>query len=331
MKDTSHNVLIGKTLTPTVGPTVANIQNGEILILNGLTMAELAAGATVATAPFIYIVQGTENVGRPIWSPPIQGVNVENWSGKSYAAATQQVTHVGNVGSGALAIVAQNETEYQLTIILDNNTQIYQERPNFRRYNYTTDASATQQEIADAFVALINNDAYTNDYITAATVSNAGNYGIQLTGKAPTFTQRLPMDYQVLRFTVTTDLGFATTPVTATTAPNPGKGSFPYVAEMERKTLHNTRGISNHTVFPAPGMFATMYADSATTYDEYIIAAYHRHDSNSIETNASENHLLISLFLPEGASAQRTKIEARLNPWMATAGKGPGGYATVTL
>lgn len=323
-------ILIGKDVaTLTVSPTPATLQAGEIMFVKK-DMTELAAGEDVTDSEYIYMVQGTENLGRPIWSPKITGIHVQNYSGYSYAADVQQVTHVGNVGSGGLAIVVNNSTEYELTLNIDSNTNIYSQRPNFKRFHYTSDATATQAEIAAAFVAQINADPYVSQYITALAVSSGGNSGIRLTGKTPSYTFRLPADYAVLRFSVSTNLGFDTTPVTLSTNPKPGKGTYKQVAEAERKWLGN-RGVTNHLTHPAPGNIVTLYTVPSETYDNYIITCYDQHNSHSIEQTWSQDFHQIHLYLPAGASTLRTYVEAALNPWMATAGPGSAGFAAVTL
>jgi hypothetical protein len=315
--DNSTNILIGKDLARTSsvqaidGAAAAYIANGEILVLDELH-APLTAGDDIGDSPIIYVVQGRGGVNGANglkWSTPIDGRNVVRATALSYAAPVAQVTHIGNVGAGALAIDVLPFTDYKLTIRYTHDDEMYSEQSNKRVFYYTTGASDTQLTIATAFVTAINAEDFYN--ATALVVNNGANYGIRLTGGALDF-ELGTFPYNVMTFDVQLS-GFGVTPVTYTTAANLGSGTYEQIAELEW-FCNGFNGVINRVHFPAPT--GTQDATSGVTYDILAIEYFDSSENYAVSGTKPAKKLLY-IALPVNAS-QTTQVLAQLNPWLAS-------------
>ena len=101
MRHENYKIMIGKNLGRTGGVSLTNCALGEVFAVKP-DMTALAAGETIADAEYIYIAQCTEANTKCRFSAKIKGSDVMKWAGQGFAAAAQQVTHVGNVGAAAL-------------------------------------------------------------------------------------------------------------------------------------------------------------------------------------------------------------------------------------
>jgi hypothetical protein len=312
--DNSTNILIGKDIARTgsiqindIGG-VGYIANGEILVLDELH-APLTAGDDIGDSPIVYVVQGRGGNNGLKWSTPIDGRNVVRATALSYAAPVAQVTHIGNVGAGALAIDVLPFTDYKLTIRYTHDSELYSEQSNKRVFYYTTGAADTQLSIATAFANMINAEEYFN--ATALVVNNGANYGIRLTGQALDF-ELGSFKYNVMTFDVQLS-GFGVTPVTYTTAAQLGSGTYEQVAELEW-FANGFNGVINRVHFPAPT--GTQDAVSGETYDVLALEYFDASETYVVSGTKPAKKLLY-IALPDGAS-QTTQVLAQLNPWLAS-------------
>ena len=315
--DNSTNILIGKNLARTAsvqaidGAGANYIADGEILVLNELH-APLTAGQDITNSPVIYVTQGrggTNGANGLKWSTAIDGRNVIRATALSYVAPAAQVTHIGNVGAGALAIDVLPFTDYKLTIRYTHDDELYSEQSNKRVFYYTTGASDTQLTIATAFASLINSEEFFN--ATALVVNNGANYGIRLTGQPLDF-ELGTFQYNVMTFDIQLS-GFGTTPVTYTTNADRGSGTYEQIAEMEWFT-NGFNGVINRVHFPAPT--GTQDATSGTTYDILAIEYFDSSEAYAISGTKPAKKLLY-IALPVNAS-QATQLLGQLNPWLAS-------------
>lgn len=277
----------------------------------------LAPGESITDVPVIHLEQ--DLASGKLLSPPIEGAFVRSWKGSSNAAATAQVTHVGNIGSGTLDIDANNSTEYILRITLRSDRDVKDVPYSFY---YVSDASATPEEIADAFVSLINNALFVNNddtTITALKVNNGADFGFSLTGgtgSAETY------------FKVTLDGGFGDTTVTETTAYDPGSGNSPWTVTLEGFTKGYVGDSMQRTRWGDKLVNPTLYVDSTEGYDVYSLDFGRSHDEQYI--NASKvAPLSLYILVPAGPSNfPQALFESIINPWLASS---PAALASVSL
>lgn len=314
--DNTLKILIGKDIARTSSVQVTDpatgatyIADGEILILDK-NHAPLTAGDDVLDSPKITIVQGRGGVNGLKFSNEIDGSNLISVKGLSYRAPAVQVAHIGNVGSGSLAIDVQPFQDYKLTITYTHDTDLYAQQANKRVFYYTTNAADTQLTIATAFVNMINAEDFYN--AAASVVNNGANYGIRLTGQALDFELGLSK-YNQMMFEIQI-AGFGTTPVTYTTAPDLGSGDGRQVAELEW-FANGFDGVINRVHFPAPT--GTQDAVIAETYDIIALEYYDSSETYAV-SGVKPAKSLLYLALPDGAS-QTTQVLAQLNPWIASA------------
>jgi hypothetical protein len=276
----------------------------------------LSAGETITDVPVIHIEQDLAS-GKYV-SGPIEGSTVRVWKGTSNAAATAQVSYVGDNSSSG-DITASNSTEYvmYITLLSDKDTKTVP-----WSYRYTTDASGTGAEIQAAFIAAINASTMLNNSstaITAATETGGGNVGIKLTGGTGA---------TATYFSIALGGGFLSTPITYTTAYDPGVGNSPWTVELE-KIAYGYRGDSNQrTRWGDTLVSPTFNVNASEGYDVYVIEHGRSHDEQYINTTKVAP-MQTFILVPAGPSnfVQAT-FEGIINPWMAST---PGAFAPVTL
>lgn len=296
--------------------TVNTLANGDVAIVKrDMTLYDSTADTPTTTDEF-FIAQGTANGIKFVG--PIQIKNVKAISAKTKVSDVEQVTHVGNVGSGAKAIVVANSTEYTLHVVLKHDKELGSERTPRFSYSYTSDASATQQEIADAFVAKINGDESLSLDVVAATVTSGGNYGFSITGKALSYDPVLAPTYRKVSFEVFVEDGFIGTPVTYTTAMNPGEGQYEQIRELEY-TVQGYDGFTNRRLFPV--LTPASDAVVGTEYDVIVLDYTNVHQGGTME-QLTQSRSTAFIALPT-ASAAVTQVKLQLNDIFA------GTFATI--
>ena len=331
----NYKILIGKSVARTAALTVATLADGEIAVVKQ-DMTIMGAGDTISDTEYCYIVQGVfENGVRvaPRFSAKIQGLNVEKWTGTSYVAAAQQVSVIGaQAGAGATGINVVNSTEYVISLIFTYDKVIGSERQLVRRFHYTSDATATQQEIAQAMAAQINADDVASTLVTAvaAVGAGAGIWGITLTGLAQTYA--VIDGYEQVTWKIALDGGFSdggTTPlevasgVGGSVTPVYGSGTYAHVSDLERAAL-GYDGVNNLMKFPVPSY--PVFATSGTTYDVYAVAHSDKHATANLNKDGYSPEMTL-VAMPVGAG-QQASFENELNPWMNSTS---GSFLAVNL
>lgn len=163
------------TLLPTtaVDGNVVAFRNDWTQLLAADTIGTAAASSSI----FIEqrIVDSSNNQVGNLVSTEIVGTRVTAYSGRKFRPGTRQITYVGlhpagspqTYSTGTGSIIANSSSTYLLSVINKAEKEIRQVP---RRYYFTTDASATQLEIANGFVTEITNDIYA--FVTATAIGN---------------------------------------------------------------------------------------------------------------------------------------------------------------
>ncbi len=323
----NYKILIGKDVARTPALTVASLADGEIAVVKN-DMTIMNAGDTIANSEYCYVVQGVfENGVRvaPRFSAKIQGAQVTKWGGTSFAAAVQQSVEVGATPGGVGNINLVNSTEYRLSLIFTYDKVIGSERQLVRRFYYTSDATATELEIATAFAAAINADDVASTLVTATAALGLGtSYGVTITALAQAY--KVIDGYEQVSFKTVMDGGFSDGGVTTFTTvalPGYGSGTYAHVSDLERAAL-GYDGVNNLMKFPVPSY--PVYAVSATTYDIYAIQHSDRHATANLNKDGLSPEMTL-VAMPVAAGDQAA-FEAEINPWMASC---PGNFANVAL
>jgi len=325
-KDISWNAaVVGGATLLTVG---ANSAEGEVIVFDKGKKV-LAAGSTIADTDTIYIgqvtgttynyttetgslVTGTKKI---IFSDPIEGHYVKNYTGKAYTATSQQVTTFTCTN---LTVTAG--TELLLKIVYHDLQEQKGGGQFIHAYRYICPTGATVDTAAAALAALVNKRA--NARVVATL--NAGSDYLILTGQAiPSCTSSLDDidEYVMVRFnaylTVVQSSGneVASGATQTTTAAVVGNGTWTLTRDAE-KEVRGYKGFTNQTNWPI------LKPDWSTvkneTYDEIVI----EHSKSYIAPDnlyTKQTPIKTIIFVPNNASAnQMDSLLAVLNPWMAS-------------
>ena len=328
----NYKILIGTNIARTAALTVATLAVGEIAVVKN-DMTIMAGGETIANSDYCYIVQGT--IAAPKFSAKIQGLHVSKYSGTAYAAAVQQVSVVGAIGGGAGSINLVNSVEYVMSIVFTYDKVIGSERQLVRRFNYTSDATATQQEIAQALATAVNADQVAATLMTAVAAVGVGTaWGITLTALAQTYA--IIDGYEQVTWKIALGDGFTDGGTTVlhtadgllgSVIPIYGSGTFPHVSDKERAAL-GYDGITNLMRFPIPSY--PVYAVSTALYDMYSIMHSDKHATANLNKDGlSPEMTIVAIASAGGAGAgQKLSFENEINPWLNSC---PGNFPAVNL
>mgnify|MGYP003148578634 CR=1 FL=1 len=328
MRHENYKILVGKNIAGGAA-NIAGLAIGEIAAVKP-DMTFLLPGETIADAPYIYLVQGIDGAGKVRWSSKIQGANVHKWEGSQQAAAVQQVVTVGYNGASG-SILLNNSAEYRLSIIFTFDKVQGSERQFVRRFSYTSDATATEAEIAADFKSQIEADSICKDLLGTVTVDTSGtNRGMRIQGKAQTY--NVIDGYEHVTFKVVVDGAFidgGTTLITTdgtgnSFVPSFGIGTYEHVSDLERAQL-GMEGINNLMKFPVPSY--PVFADSAATYDMYSIVYDDVHASANLNKDMASPEMTI-IAMATGGAGQQALLENVLNGWFASC---PGSFAPLAL
>ena len=146
------HLFVGKDVTPTTGSRDA-LSTGQLGIFkNGATSGSNGA----LTAGDRFMVAFKDANGQVLMSPEIKYDNIYSKNKTDYAAAAQKVAYVGYNGTSG-SITVGNSDIYILRVVLQDPTRTLAEHPLYEYAEYTSDAAATQREIAEG---LIENAVY---------------------------------------------------------------------------------------------------------------------------------------------------------------------------
>lgn len=308
---------ISRTASLVIGGASDNIANGEVVVLDK-NKNILAAGSTIDDTDVLYIVEGlsttydytTPNgtsvtgVRQLLYSDPIDGNAVTEWSGKSYAAAVEAVATL----SGSLTPVVGEE--YVLRIVYPDVVT----HPGGHTYTYRYVAETTT--LNDLYVALaLQINQHPERRISAAATTGPDVLTLTALPYDDNATVDSVNEYAQVIFEVFMQSeNFDSVAITYTASPYPGEGTWQLVRDQE-KWSQGYEGLLNRTGFPTQvPTFRTVLNE---TYDTLII----RHKNwYTASTNREEQvDITTKIIIPVNASGnQMTDILAALNPWMAS-------------
>lgn len=261
-------VFIGGGLAMDANNTSISALGSQLAIVGGdMTALNPAGGDTITTQPNIYVVNKNAD-GTLKRSFEVKGTNVISYEANTYTPAGREVWAIGyNRKTAAGSIAVNNDTLYKASIRFKNDKTFYSVRPEYFSISFQSSASATQSNIADQIVSIINNSAYgtgVNKQILAVKVGNGtGAYG--LTG-ATAFgveiwgldiaNQFLNTTYKenYVYFSVQVDdtTGFAAgTTCTQINAVSFGTGTYYQAYNMEN-FAYGYEGVRNRRMWPIP-------------------------------------------------------------------------------
>lgn len=139
---------MGKDLALLASGTPASLATGQVGVFkngNTPTTSALSAGD-------VFRIGYKDADGQVIFTPQIEYSNITRKVSTAYSAATQKKVYVGYNGSTG-SIAAANSDVYIMNVILRDNTTALAEHPPYEKVEYTSDASATEKEIAEGILA----------------------------------------------------------------------------------------------------------------------------------------------------------------------------------
>lgn len=139
---------MGKDLALLASGTPASLATGQVGVFkngNTPTTSALSAGD-------VFRIGYKDADGQIIFTPQIEYSNITRKVSTAYSAAAQKKVYVGYNGSTG-SIVAANSDVYIMNVILRDNTTALAEHPPYEKVEYTSDASATEKEIAEGILA----------------------------------------------------------------------------------------------------------------------------------------------------------------------------------
>lgn len=280
-------VFIGDGASLTAGGTSISALTTQINLV-GNNMTTVTAAETISTAgrDSIYAVNKNAD-GTLKRSFEVKGTNVTVYKGESYAPAQREVWAIGyNRKTAAGSIAVNNDTLYKASIRFKNDKTFYSVRPEYFSISFQSSATATQSNIADQIVSIINNSAYgtgVNKQIKAVKVGNgtgvygltgATNFGVEIWG-LDIANQFLNTTYKenYVYFSVQVDdtTGFAAgTTCTQINAVSYGTGTYYQAYNMEN-FAYGYEGVRNRRMWPIPTL---AYLASSAGITSGTIAAF---------------------------------------------------------
>jgi hypothetical protein len=301
------------------GTTATYIAAGEVAVLDK-NKNLLTAGATVNDTDTIYIVEGstetfsytneagTATVGarRLIYSDPIQGNGVSEYSGKAYDSAKEAVVTLSGTFTPVVGEV------YKLRIVYKDMN----ERPGQVTRTYQFIGTDTDPDTVFAgLTALINADKIAR--VTATADSSA--HTMTITGKevdddneVTSISGYLQVNPKVFLYSD----NFDDVVVTYTTLPTPGSGTWKLVRDEESWSM-GYFGPTNRTKFPV--ILPTFRTVKDQMYD--VIVIRHKNWYTAPDRYEKQVDITTKVYIPT-SSTQTADILGILNTWMESLGKG---------
>ena len=153
-------VMVGKNTTAIADAVVvdnyADLADGDIVILDADNVVhETVSGSAIAKGTQYKFATrvGTQLIYSPFWKPE----DIVSIKAKAYAAAVQQVSYIGYIGSGTGNIEAIDENEYIIRILLEGTEATFGNKQMYKFGAYKSSASATSAEVA---IGLVDNLYY---------------------------------------------------------------------------------------------------------------------------------------------------------------------------
>jgi hypothetical protein len=279
-------VFIGGGLAMDPNNTSISALGSQLAIVGSdMTALNPAGGDTISTQPSIYLVNKNAD-GTLKRSFEVKGTNVVSYEANTYAPAQREVWAIGyNRKTATGSIAVNNDTLYKASIRFKNDKTFYSVRPEYFSISFQSSATATQSNIADQIVSIINNSAYgtgVNKQVKAVKVGNgtgvygltgATNFGVEIWG-LDIANQFLNTTYRenYVYFSVQVDdtTGFASgTTCTQIQAVSYGTGTYYQAYNMEN-FAYGYEGVRNRRLWPIPTL---AYLASASGVNSANIAA----------------------------------------------------------
>lgn len=141
---------VGKDLNILEGGLKSALATGQLGVWKNGSATSMAVGALAAGDQFVISYKDVD--GEIVNLPSVKYSNIASKSKAAYAAATQKKVYVGYNGTtGSIALT--NSTLYLLNVILLSTTKAWAGQPPYERASYTSDATATELEIALGLLA----------------------------------------------------------------------------------------------------------------------------------------------------------------------------------
>lgn len=301
-------VFIGGGLAMDANNTSISALGSQLAIVGSdMTTLNPAGGDTITTQPEIFVVNKNAD-GTLKRSFGVKGTNVISYEANTYTPAKREVWSIGyNRATLSGSIAVNNDTLYKASIRFKNDKTFYSVRPEYFSISFQSSASATQSNIADQIVSIINNSAYgtgVNKQIKAVKVGNgtgaygltgATNFGVEIWG-LDIANQFLNTTYKenYVYFSVQVDdtTGFAAgTTCTQIQSVGFGTGTYYQAYNMENFAF-GYEGVRNRRMWPIPTL---AYLASASGVVSTTIAGF---------TAAVTTGLDLVTFSAPGISAQ---------------------------
>jgi hypothetical protein len=281
--DNVTNVFIGNgaaLVNATQFSLSAFTSTGALAVIKGSDMK--TTNLSIASESVVYVAQ-KKSVNDLKKSFAIDVAKITNKKTENFRPAAPCVWAIGYNGgyvsndtTGATvvgasgAIELNNEAIYELTIVDKSNKQLGSERQIFKRYNYTSDASATQLEIATYFVNAINADfdkkihnvqaklVSSTNYAAASgstpaifgDATGGTDYGIELFSlPSATYVDQYTIEVPNFEVQINSELGFGATSVRKIQSGSQGSGTLVQVGKFE-KFANGFEGQTNYRAWP---------------------------------------------------------------------------------
>ncbi len=150
--------ILNRTGTTATDPGASSyLSDGEIAVTD--VSGTILDSTTVVGKDKIVIVQSQGATKPPIKSDVIERAKVTTYKGAAGKAAVEQVTYIGYDGTtSTLKIDPFNNNQYIGRILLQGEQNTFGNRDMYKQFDYTSDGTATQSEIAEGIqLSLIAN------------------------------------------------------------------------------------------------------------------------------------------------------------------------------
>jgi hypothetical protein len=138
-----------------VGTVAPSLKKGQLALIDAKTGAALdVAGAEALTRNSTVFVATGLGGGYSRLSTPIQGKLVERYAGTPFTPSVQKRIKVGKSDASTFTFIPEDETEYQLNILINDDQRPHGQKQTRDQFHYTTGSGATSGEVCIAIASL---------------------------------------------------------------------------------------------------------------------------------------------------------------------------------
>lgn len=162
--------IAGTIAAGTVIETTADLSEGELALVNEKNVVlDATSGATATAVKF-----ATKRKGVLRYSDLITKGNINFYSGKSYVAATTQVSYVGYNGTTG-DMDSATATDYSIKVIDISGERLFPNK-DMLQFGYYTSTAATQENVAVGLYAnLLANNNYGEPFVDISLINNGAD------------------------------------------------------------------------------------------------------------------------------------------------------------